>query len=66
MSIQFSFEMEQGKIEKGKIIGIDPNAKHLLSDDEGNHYGAWNKKNEESEKLIIELFIFSERENPSL
>ncbi|HUU89034.1 MAG TPA: transposase, partial [Candidatus Glassbacteria bacterium] len=38
--IQFSFEMERAKKEKGNIIGIDPNAKHLLSDDEGNHYGS--------------------------
>jgi len=37
--IQFSFEIERLKKTEGKIIGIDPNAKHLLSDDEGNHYG---------------------------
>ncbi len=38
--VQFSFEMEQGKKTKGNIIGLDPGAKKLLTDDEGNHYGS--------------------------
>ncbi len=38
--IQFSFKMEQSKKEKGNIIAFDPGARHLLSDDEKNHYGS--------------------------
>jgi len=37
--IQFSFEVEQAKKAEGSIIGLDPGAKHLLTTDEGTHYG---------------------------
>jgi len=37
--VQFSFEMKTPKKTSGNIIGIDPGAKHLLTTDEGNHYG---------------------------
>ncbi len=38
--IQFSFECEEGKRTEGNILGIDPGAVHVLSDDEGNHFGS--------------------------
>jgi hypothetical protein len=38
--VQFTFEMEVSKKEEGSMIGIDPGAKHLLTDDDGNHYGS--------------------------
>jgi transposase len=38
--IQFTFECKTDKKDEGGIIGIDPGAKHLLTDDEGNHYGS--------------------------
>lgn len=38
--VQFTFEIEESKKESGSMIGIDPGAKHLLTDDDGNHYGS--------------------------
>ena len=38
--IQFSFECEESKKTEGDIIGIDPGAVHVISDDNGNHYGS--------------------------
>lgn len=38
--IQFTFEIDVTKKDEGDIIGIDPGAKHLLTDDNGNHYGS--------------------------
>ena len=38
--IQFSFEVEEGKKTEGSMIGVDAGAKHLLTDDDGNHYGS--------------------------
>jgi ssDNA-binding Zn-finger/Zn-ribbon topoisomerase 1 len=38
--VQFTFEVDQPKKEEGSVIGIDPGAKHLLTDDDGNHYGS--------------------------
>lgn len=38
--VQFTFEMEESKKETGSMVGIDPGAKHLLTDDDGNHYGS--------------------------
>lgn len=37
--IQFCFEFDVSKKQEGDIIGIDPGAKNLLTDDRGNHYG---------------------------
>lgn len=38
--IQFSFECEESKKTEGDIIGIDPGAVNVISDDNGNHYGS--------------------------
>ena len=38
--IQFSFEVEEGKKTEGSVIGVDAGAKHLFTDDDGNHYGS--------------------------
>lgn len=38
--IQFTFEIDVVKKDEGDIIGLDPGAKHLLTDDNGNHYGS--------------------------
>jgi len=38
--VQFTFEMDVSKKAEGSMLGIDPGAKHLLTDDEGTHYGS--------------------------